>query len=235
MKLGKAQFGLLILVCGLLLGQICLGKSVNPPTVYEIDQWHPNWGKLKIYVGQDCARIVPEQYHFEVISKGPDWQIFAFNKIDKTICIIPFSQWERTGARITLSGIMTTVPKDYKCHNRQLLGHQCIHYQGGNDSFDYVRDLDCNQHVYAVVNGFYQTYAAPGVVFASERDQPPICRLKTEAIQQTHVASSAFDAPKNYRTVDSPQLVMLTNTKKREFEDIIEQLGVGKSFNEKRR
>jgi hypothetical protein len=234
MTLAGAKFGLFILVWCLLLGQTCLAKNATPPSIYELDQWHPNWGRLKIYIGQDRVRIVPEQYHFEVMSKGPDWQIYAFNKIDKTICTIPFSQWERTGARVTLSGLLTTIPKDYRCQNRQILGHQCIHYQGGNDSFDYVRDLACSTRVYAVVNGFYQTYAAEGVIFASERDQPAICRLKTEAIKQTHLTSNAFDAPKNYKQVDSPQLVMLTSTKKKEFEDIIDQLGVGTSFNEKR-
>src|ERR1700678_4090052 len=130
MTLARAQLGLFIIVCSMLLGQMCVAKSSNAPGTYELDQWHPNWGRLKVYIGQDRVRIVPEQYHFEVISKGPDWQIFVFNKIDKTVCTIPFAQWERTGARISLSGRMTTVPKDYKCENRQLLGHQCIHYQG---------------------------------------------------------------------------------------------------------
>lgn len=229
----RTGFLLLVISC-LLPGLCCLAKGGSKISVCELEQWHPNWGPIKMYIGRDGIRIVPEQFHVEVISKGPKWQIYAFNNADKTICDGNIEQFRRIGARMTLKGIRRGAPAGYHKQDKlKYMGHACMRLWGANDSYDYVQDLGCDNHVFEITSNFYQLYTAPGVIVASVRYKPRDVRLKTVSIKQTHVASNFFDTPTNYKKVESFQHVFLTNQKTKEFEELIDDLGVGKALKPK--
>ena len=58
---------------------------------------HSTFGSYTVFVSKNAVRADEIKTHYSVLSKAPDWTVYAFRDNEKLICKIPLSKWMNEG------------------------------------------------------------------------------------------------------------------------------------------
>lgn len=218
--------------------------SFSPPaeakSEWILEQHHHQSGYNTFYFSDDAIKVFAKNFGFYIISKAPDWQVYAFRLDDKTMCSMPrekyygFQHFYVEKEPIDAGKPIGVEP---------LWSVKCKQYTGAYHDDWVAQFKGVGRPVWDLISAHYKAQRVQGIILKSvkqARSDPnkrlsPLwdeevesgVRLQTLKLKEIPYRASDFDAPKGFREVKDLRQVMTSKESRREAESIIEQMGLG--------
>ena len=239
-------FLLLIYTCQSILFpvQAAERQHVSKNVAWVIKQRHHSSGNLQLCFTSDALRIDKTNFGFVLISKAPDWKVYAFRKDDKVICKLTRQAYlaeqgfRGNGPRIETNPVVG----DSYISSVKTTIYQCFSHDDWLAKFP-----GTPQEIYDLImaTAFYQSEPATGIVLKSikhpkimpkkqialsmESDNATGIRLETLKVSKAAIKSEDFSIPDNYRNAKL-RTILTSAASRKEAESIMEQMGLGEKL-----
>lgn len=214
-------------------------------TEWLIEQHHHKTGFHQLRFASDAVKITNKNFGYYLISKAPDWSVYACRDDDKVVCKL---------SRQAYFAEQHFTPRHDRVSVNPLVGEELVGriktkvYRGPyhNDWVAVFKGIP--GEVDELIAAFYRTQLIKGVVLKSVRttskaaakhrgplslymDGPSTSsRLETLSAKEIPYNSADFNVPSNLRKTSSVSTIITSTDGRKEADSIIEQMGLGEKL-----
>lgn len=217
---------------------------------WKLEQSHHTSGFHDIFFAPNAVRIFSKNFGYDLVSKGPDWDVYLFRKDDKVLCRL---------RRNVYYGEQNYQPSRPKINTGPFVGTEFVKSVSakvfaGPHHRDWVAKFPgITAEIENLICAYYKSQPADGVVLRSvRRTREPSkednkllrlyvdehtrgIRLDTLTAKQLPYKESDFKIPANFRVVKDSKVVTTSAEGRREADSIIEQMGLGEELGTKKK
>lgn len=219
---------------------IRLGKDM----AWVIKQRHHSSGDVQLCFTADALRIDKTNFGYVLISKAPDWTVYAFRNDDKVMCKLSKQAYLAEQGFIANGPRVETFPSlgDAYISSAKTKIYQSISHNDWLARFPGVPQEICDL---VMATAFYHSEPASGIVLKSikhpklnRRKQVPLSldsenatgiRLETLKVSREQCKRSDFSIPSGYRNAKL-RTVVTSIASRKEADSIMEQMGLGEKL-----
>lgn len=231
-------FSLALFVCCASLSTIAAAPAKK--TQWQMKQREFSAGVLTIYFCPTAVKILDQRRGFSIVSKAPDWDVYAIRDDDKSICHMTRQQYYNKNAfKVKHGHTESKVLKTYK------IGPVTAPLYYGLYHNDVIKRFDgVPTQVEDLIACFYKATCVDGINLRSISNSVPSKKrdssvflsidlnrtgvtLETMSLEQVPFRETDFEIPANYRQVKDIGQILTGKSKRKEAESIFLDMGVG--------
>ncbi len=216
---------------------------------WRIEQKQYLSGDHVIYVTPGAIKIINKTIGYEVISKAPDWHVYAFRPDDKVICVVSrpafYKDQEFQPVAVGLANRKLT-----RVGTQSIGGKRVDVFQSGLDEvwighFSGVKrpieDLIVAYYRLDSIDGFLmkastngENIQEKGASFLSTEYKGRVNIVETLRITAVPFNSHDFDLPAEFKKASSFEQIMTSSQRRKHAESIMMELDVGERLGKKK-
>ncbi len=237
---------LLIYVCQSIFVSVQAAERahLSKNLAWVIKQRHHSSGDLQLCFTSDALRIDKTNFGYVLISKAPDWTVYAFRNDDKVMCKLTKQAYLAEQGFLVNGPYIETFPV---VGDSYISSVKTTIYQSFSHDDWLAKFPGIPQEIYDLImaTAFYHSEPAKGIVlksikhptvkprkrivFSLDTDNASGIRLETLKVSKAPYKRDDFSVPANYRKAKLRTVVTSTASRK-EADSIMEQMGLGEKL-----
>lgn len=214
-------------------------------TEWVIEQHHHKTGFHQLCFSADAVKVTNKNFGYYLISKAPDWSVYACRDDDKVVCKLSRQAYNvEQKFHLQAEKVSSSPPL-----REESVGNVKTKVYRSPFHDDWVAVFkDIPPEVDEMIAAFYRSKIVKGVVLKSvrlprkekPREKQPLSlyidvqsspvRLETLSVKEIPFNSADFSVPGNYRKASSLSAIITSTSGRKEADSIIEQMGLGEKL-----